>query len=247
LTRAGLIAAVVGAYAVALVVMAPATLLAPRIADATGGRLRLVEARGGVWSGSGTVEARDSTLGVATAKHIAWRVAPAALLRGALSADVVTSDSATPISVILERGRVELARVQLDVPAGMLPLIAPKLAPLQPRGTLRVDLERLAVEAHDVWGNGIVRWHSAGSDVTKLYPLGSYELRFETAGAERRATLRTLVGPLQLDGRGSWSAGARLNLQAVAEVPAAQHETLAPLLRLIARERADGRFDLALD
>ena len=65
-------------------------------------------------------------------------------------------------------------------------------------------------------------------------------------GATVQASLRTLQGPLQLDGRGSWASGRNPEFQGNARVPPQHMQQLAPLLRMIAVERGDGRFDLIL-
>jgi hypothetical protein len=59
------------------------------------------------------------------------------------------------------------------------------------------------------------------------------------------AALRTLEGPLQLEGKGTWSNGAPPSFLVTAQVPAQHREQLAPLLGLIAVERGAGRFELS--
>jgi len=59
------------------------------------------------------------------------------------------------------------------------------------------------------------------------------------------AALRTLEGPLQLEGKGTWSNGAAPSFLVTARVPAQHQEQLAPLLRLIAVERGAGNFELS--
>ena len=60
------------------------------------------------------------------------------------------------------------------------------------------------------------------------------------------AILRTLEGPLQLEGNGAWSNGSRPSFLATARVPAQHQEQLSPLFRLIALERGAGTFELQL-
>jgi hypothetical protein len=57
--------------------------------------------------------------------------------------------------------------------------------------------------------------------------------------------LRTLEGPLQLEGKGTWSNGAPPSFLVTARVPAQHQQQLAPLLGLIAVERGVGRFELS--
>ena len=65
-------------------------------------------------------------------------------------------------------------------------------------------------------------------------------------GAAVQASLRTLQGPLQLDGQGSWTSGRNPVFQGTARVPPQHQQQLAPLLRLIAVERGEGSFELQL-
>ena len=66
----------------------------------------------------------------------------------------------------------------------------------------------------------------------------------EKPGTELRADLSTLRGPIVLSGQGAWPIGARPAFLATASMPTALQPQLAPFLRLIAAERADGSFEL---
>jgi hypothetical protein len=71
-------------------------------------------------------------------------------------------------------------------------------------------------------------------------------VHFKAVGPAMHAELRTLSGPLQLDGKGSWSNGAAPSFRATARVPPQHQEQLSPLFRLIAVERGAGAFELQL-
>jgi hypothetical protein len=51
---------------------------------------------------------------------------------------------------------------------------------------------------------------------------------------------------LQLAGEGAWAQGGRIAFGATVQVPRDHYAQLAPVLRLIAVERARGRFQLSL-
>jgi general secretion pathway protein N len=78
-----------------------------------------------------------------------------------------------------------------------------------------------------------------------ISPLGDYEVRFKAVGPAVHAALSTLEGPLQLEGKGTWSSGAPPSFLATARVPAQHQEQLSPLFRLIAVERGAGSFELS--
>ena len=76
MSRWRLIGLVLGAYALALVVTAPASLIDSGLQQASEGRLRLTDTRGTLWSGTGQLELRDRMQRTAVARSIAWRVLP---------------------------------------------------------------------------------------------------------------------------------------------------------------------------
>lgn len=238
-----------GAFAVALIaaliVLAPATLIDARLRQASDGRLRLAEVEGSVWSGAGWIEIRDADHRVGIARHVEWRVRPAALLRGQLVAEVVLDQAAQPFPVTLSLARFHIRDAALSVPAAALGLGVPTLAPLRLTGDLLLDISHFSLERGRLDGEATLRWHAAGSALTRLSPLGDYEMRVKAVGGEVNAVLSTLEGPLQLDGKGSWSPGEAPRFLATARVPAQHQEQLTPLLRLIAIQRGEGSFELS--
>ena len=109
---------------------------------------------------------------------------------------------------------------------------------------MRLDIPDLAIERGAARGNATLRWQAAGSARSPVFPLGDYEMRVVAKGGQGTATLQTLKGPLQLRGGGSWGNGRAPAFATVAQVPSELREQLSPFLRLIAVERADGRFEL---
>ena len=139
-----------------------------------------------------------------------------------------------------------MSEADINLPAAALGLGEPKLAPLGLTGDVLLHVTRLALGRNSVAGSATLQWRGAGSGFTRISPLGDYELRFEGEGSSVRATLRTLQGPLQLDGQGSWTSGARPAFLGSARIAQEQRQQLAPLMRMIAAERADGTFELQL-
>ncbi len=233
-----------GAYAAALVAFAPATLIDARLQHASEGRLRLAEAHGSLWSGAGWIEIRDADGGAGVAKRLAWRVLPESLLRARLVAEVELDQAAKPFLVTVSLSRIEIANARIDLPAAALGLGMPKLAPVRLTGDVRVDIPRLSLERGRIDGDATLQWRAAGSALTPISPLGEYEVRFKAAGPAVQATLSTLEGPLQLEGKGTLSNGAPPSFLITAQVPAQYQEQLTPLLQLIAVQRGAGRFEL---
>ena len=234
------------AYLLALLATAPATLIDARLEQASAGGLRLAQARGSLWSGTGQIEIRDANRRSAIAKHIAWQVRPAYLLRGELRYEVALDNAIKRFPVAISPTRIEIEDADINLPAAALGLGIPKLAALGLTGDMLLHIPRLAFARGAVRGNATLQWHGAGSAFTRVSPLGDYELRLEGDGNTVQASLRTLQGPLQLDGHGTWSAGRNPEFQGNARVPPQQMQQLAPLLRMIAVDRGEGRFALQL-
>lgn len=241
-----LIALGLGAYALGLIATAPATLIDAGLRQATEGRLRLAESSGTIWSGTGQIEIRDVNRRTGIAKNITWRNLPAYLLRGQLRCEVALDHAAKPFPVTISLARIEIADADINLPAAALGLGVPKLAPLELSGDLLLHVARITLEAGAIQGKATLQWRGAGSAFTQVSPLGDYELRLEGDGAAVRASLRTLSGPLQLDGQGSWTRGGNPQFQGTAGVPKEHLQQLAPLLRMLAVERSEGSFELQL-
>ena len=111
-----LLAAVALAVAIAGAWLAPAALLDPRIARATGGVLRLADASGTLRQGRGSVVAG------ATRIPVAWRVDFWPLLRGVVRVRLVSgTGAATPRATIaLATDSIALRDVDVTLPAEVI-------------------------------------------------------------------------------------------------------------------------------
>lgn len=233
-------------YALAIIATAPATLIDAGLQHASHGKLRLAEAQGTLWSGSGQVEVRDPIGRSGVAKNIAWQIQPESLLRGHLACQINWGRAAKAFPLTLSLSKVELANADVDLPATALGLGVPKLAPLGLTGDMLLHVDSLSIERNKMQGNATLQWRNAGSALVPISPLGNYELSFNGDGATTHALLHTIQGPLQLDGKASWSSGANPDFSVLARVPPHLQQQLAPLLRLIAVERGAGNFEIAI-
>ena len=232
-------------FTLGLIAAAPATLIDARLEQASAGALRLADASGTLWSGAGQIEILDANRHSGIAKSIVWRMRPAYLLRGKLLYEITLDRASQPFPVTITPLRIEVEDANIDLPAAALGLGVPKLAPLKLRGDMLLHIARLSL-GDSVKGNATLQWRGAGSAFTQVSPLGDYELRIEGDGATAQASLRTLQGPLQLDGQGSWASGRNLEFQGNARISPQYQQQLTPLLRMIAVERGDGSFALQL-
>ena len=244
--RWSLLAIGLGVYALALIATAPATLVDARLQDASGGWLRLAEAQGTLWSGTGQLEIRDKRGRTGVAKRMVWRFRPGASFPARLAYKVALDPGTQPFPVTIFWSRIELANADISLPPATLGYGTPKLASLGLTGEMNLQVSRISIGHGATWGNATLQWRTAGSALSPVSPLGDYDLRLVGEGPSVRLTLHTLQGPLQLDGQGSWVSGRKSVFLATAHMPPQFQQQLAPFLRLIAVERSDGSFALQL-
>ena len=244
--RWSLLAIGLGVYALALIATAPAALVDARLQAASDGRLRIAEAQGTLWSGTGQLEIRDARGRSGLAKRVAWRLLPGALLRARLAYEVELDPGSRPFPVTIFWSRLDIANADIRLPAVALGHVVPKLAALGLTGDMNLQIPTLSIGCDTTRGSATVQWRAAGSALSPISPLGDYELRIMGEGPTVRTTLHTLQGPLQLDGQGVWSNGHKPEFLATAHMPPQLQQRLAPFLRLIAVERGDGSFELRL-
>lgn len=235
---------VLGVYVLLLLVLAPATVFDAGLRRATAGRLRLAQAQGTVWSGSGVLEVRNTTGPDGVGKQLSWTLQQRALWRGQLDYLVNLGHAGHAFPLRLSARRIELSNVEFSLPASVLGVALPRIALLAPRGDLEVHIAKFSRLGDAIAVNAVVTWKDASSALTSVAPLGTYQLRLDGTGQLLNATLRTSSGPLQLDGTGSWRGSGPLILSATARVDAQHRAQLTPLLRLIAVERGNGDFAL---
>ncbi len=191
---------------------------------------------------------RDVDRRTGVAQNTAWRFLPQSLLRGHFSWEVELSESSARFPVTTSPSRIELADAHVKLPAAVLGLAVPRLAPLELRDDVLLHVARVSIgRGGRLKGDATLQWRGASSALAPIAPLGDYELRLTGESTTGYALLRTQQGPLQLDGTGSWASGGAPRFQATARVPTQHQQQLAPLMCLIAVERGDGHFELRLD
>lgn len=238
-----------GIYAIALLITAPATLVNIPLKYFGQHSLQLTEAQGTLWSGRGRVDVSDANGQHALSEQVTWHWQPESLLRLRFVYYIqLDPGSPRPFLVTLSWSGIEVGSTELDLPARLLGQSSPRLAALGLTGDVHLQVRQLFITRRGIKGSASLQWRSAASALTPVAPLGDYELILEKAGPDVQATLRTLQGPLQLNGKGSWSDSAdpSSHFLATAHIAPAFQQKLAPFLRLIGVERQDGSFELKL-
>ena len=109
---------------------------------------------------------------------------------------------------------------------------------------MAIHLSSIEVTRADIRTDANIQWRDASSALVRGAPLGNYEARMGNSPHGLTGILRTLQGPLQIEGQGVWHPGTRPSFAGSARTPLEYRDALSPLLRLIASENADGSFAL---
>ncbi len=237
--------------ALALLAFAPAAWLAGAVAQASGERLLLADARGTVWRGSavpvltGGAGSRDAS---ALPGRLHWSLALDGLALALQLRHACCINGELRLRVLPGWGRV---RVELPPaagaigqwPAAWLGGLGTPWNTLQPSGLVQLSSPGLSLES--VQG----QWHFSGraelelndmaSRVSTLDVLGSYRVSLHggaSAGEAATLELTTTRGALQLSGSGQWLA-SRLRFQGQASAAPGAEAVLNNLLNIIGRRQ----------
>ena len=252
-----LVAALVSVLATVLVCF-PASWLAAAVERQTDGRLTLGDAEGTLWSGSAFIGGAASAGGVVTPLlpgRFAWRVSPLVLV-GLVDVRLDNGAALTqPVNLRGSWSQWQLSPSALRLPAEGLAGLGAPLNTLAPSGRMQLSWSALqltllragqggqggqnkAPPQLDLQGRTTLEMADMASRLSPIRPLGSYEMALDWHGQVAQLTLRSIKGPLLLDGSGTLDHG-RLRFSGQAQAAAGYEETLANLLNLLGQRRRD--------
>ncbi len=228
----------------ALLLFAPARWLAAQVGQASEGRLRLSDAQGTVWSGSGQLSlhggqgSKDASV---LPGRVHWRLSPA---WGALDLEL-RADCCTPEGLQVHilpswsGARLQVTDRQSHWSAQWLAGLGTPWNTIRPEGQLLLQSSAFVVQ----WAAGRWSWQGAlqidaldmASRLSTLRPMGSYRLRLQD-GSSSQLQLSTLQGALQLQGSGQWTGG-KWRFEGEASAAPDREEALANLLNIIGQRR----------
>lgn len=229
---------------VALLFFAPARWLAAQVGQASDGRLRLSDAQGTVWSGSGQLSlhgGQGSNDASVLPGRVQWRLVPAL---GGLDLEL-RADCCTPEGLHVHfapswsGARLQLADRQSHWSAQWLAGLGTPWNTIRPEGQLLLQSNGFVVQ----WDGGRLSWQGTlqidaldvASRLSTLRPMGSYRLRLQE-GPSSQLQLSTLQGGLQLQGSGQWTGG-KWRFEGEASAAPDREDALANLLNIIGQRR----------
>lgn len=233
--------------ALVLLLAAPARWLAAAVAQASNGRVLLVEPSGRIWNGSAQLVLTGGAGSQDRARlpgRIQWRLAPATDgLRARLSADCCTPAAPILLHVAPRWGGAQL-RVSDGLshwPAAVLAGLGAPFNTIAPQGQLDLATQGLSARWQggrlQLDGTGTLTARELSSRLTTLRPMGSYQATVQ-GGADIRLSLATLEGNLRLTGAGQW-LGTHLRFRGEASATPDLQDQLANLLNVLGRREGD--------
>jgi len=234
----------------------PAAWLAPVVERQTGGRFSLGDAAGSLWQGSaflGVVSAGDPAararvpLVPLLPGRFHWRLSPMLLL-GRVDMRIDNRDVLTqPVHLQGNWHQWTLTPSALMLPAERLSALGAPLNTLKPSGRMRLSWQTLTLsdtrEGIAMDGPMQLDMTEIASALSPVKPLGAYQLQVGWRGARAQLTLKTLSGPLQLQGTGVLVHG-RLQFSGEAWAQEGQEQRLAILLNLLGQRRQIGNRNI---
>ena len=190
-----------------VVLLAPAALLDHALAQRTRDSVRLVDAHGFWWRGTGVLATSDGRAHV----PLAWHVELAPLATGALVVNLVEgSDDAMPSGhVTLRHGSVEVRALRLRVPAAMASAMVPALRAVALGGEIALALPALAWRDGTLRGNGDATWQRARIVAAGLaLDLGRVSASMPPGSDAFGGTVRNAGGDVAIDGTLTQRSGA---------------------------------------
>lgn len=249
----GWLAAVLLIASITLAVTLPATWLAALVEQQTGGRLSLGDATGTVWRGSavlGVVNAggqvRAPLLPLLPGRFH-WRLSPAILI-GRVELRLENSDALSqPVHLRGSTTRWQLSSSSLALSADRLSALGAPLNTVQPSGRMQLFWEPLSLSRSPdglmIHGHLRLEMTEIASALSPVKPLGAYQLQVDWRGKRAPLRLKTLSGPLHLQGDGVLANG-RLQFSGQAWAGEGQEQRLAILLNLLGQRRQAGNRNI---
>lgn len=208
----------------------PASLLDARLAAATGQRWRLAGASGTLWQGEGQLMYVAASGEVLPMSKLAWRWQPVALRQLTLGWQI--DSDGTIGQAQLYWGGAALENLQLQVPVAAVTAFSPRWHSARLGGVLQLHVPKWQLAGGQQQGVATLGWQAASSPLSRLQPFGSYALDAQGQGSQVLLTLRTVHGPLQIQGQGSYS-GSGLQFAGTAGSETADYEALKPVLLML--------------
>ncbi|HTM60979.1 MAG TPA: type II secretion system protein N [Burkholderiales bacterium] len=217
-----------------IAVRAPAAWLGDWLQAHT--KVRLLDARGTVWHGSALVGISDGRETTLIPGRIEWNVDDIGPRR--LAARVSHPWLTMPLAISVDGNGMQVKQGNARLPAGVLAGAGAPFNTLRPGGVLELAWTDTEIRGTSLKGEVQVDWRDAQSALSTVVPLGTYRLTVRGTGGVPVIDLRTLAGPLQMQGKGTVE-GSRIRFNGIATAEPSMLGALNGLLGLLGMRSGD--------
>jgi general secretion pathway protein N len=238
----------------ALLVMAPASLVDGRIDAASAGRFRLTSTAGTIWNGAGELRMLSSDIGL----PMSWQIDAWPLLRGELRGNLSIGSGATPPATFaVSAGVAELRNFALSVPmSAVLAVAGVPPALITAGGSVGARIDNLARRADRIEGQLSLRWEQATLRAASLVTrpglqLALGEVRYDATGQGDAVagSLTNAGGEVEISGNASaaLTGGARVDvlIRPRAGVDAERTNAIGNALAAVGRPDGSGGYRIS--
>jgi general secretion pathway protein N len=244
------IPAAIASIALTMLMFFPASRMASMVEKLTEGRLTLGDANGTLWRGSafiGGAASGSDPLTPLLPGRFSWRLSPMVLL-GSVDAKLENAEALSqPIVVKGNWHQWQVGPGAIVFSAERLAALGAPLNTIQPSGQMRLSWKPLQLAQQNgaigMAGMMNLEMNDIGSRLSPVRPLGSYDLALAWHGTQADVTLKTVKGPMLLNGSGTISNG-HLQFSGTAQAEAEQEQRLANFLNLLGQRRKEGDKDV---
>jgi general secretion pathway protein N len=214
----------------------------------TAGRLRLANASGTLWSGTGKVvlvdvgeaggqegDAREILQGLVLPGRFSWTVNPWPLLLGIVDARLGLDGMPQPLRLSGSFNELHGSATAMSLPAVDLGRLGSPWNTIRPSAAINLRWDDFTLRRGQFQGKMFVELRDVTSAMTPVRPLGSYKVDVASAGPQATVSLSTMSGPLLLTGSGDWEARRGLRFSAQAEAEGSERDRLQAFLALVGR------------
>ena len=237
-------------FSVTVLIYLPAVYVSSLAEEKSLGRYALEDVRGTVWEGSAILVSAPDQNGVRVAYlpgRFAWHISPMLLL-GQIAIQIENTEALTEVIKIngdWHQWLIHPSGVRLK--AEQLALLGAPFNTLKLSGDFLMSWQemQIALQDHEIEIIGMMQvdFKKISSALSPVKPLGEYQLKINCLRQYANVQLKTLQGPLQLQGRGIFNQG-RLKFTGEAYADAGQEKKLSLLLNLLGQPKRNGNPNL---
>lgn len=231
-------------YLLLLITTIPAEWLAWGLNKNSHGSVILTQASGSIWKGRGQLSISYNRAKPVNLGHIEWDIHTFWLLIGQLKTTLDLTGKSLQLHTQINSGfgGFSLKNMRASIQAKSLATLYSPVSLISPVGQISLKAEDISISNEGIHGSVEGSWLDAGSVLSSVKPLGSYNFSLTGAGENASITLDSDGNSaLKLVGKGNWTLiNGLVNFTGTA-TPVSRKSELESLLILLGRDVGSGK------